>query len=434
MAPVPVELADIAPHDEDQGNPEEVSIESIKLENRNIAAEIAALLAEDDEEEEKEVVAPLAPLRKKRSVAVSDPEDSSGKRNSCFLTEIEDEEKEPNNSEGTSIVDFYLKRQVGSDMSEEDSENGPIEEEMSTESLDIDIENDKTSDTPSPSLDKETIEDGEAEDSGNVSVGLVDAIVGELTEQAVEQNITEDQIREELRREETSEDIDYAKNSEDVCLEAQVYEEEVEIKDFTEIGDNVDEATEPENTLGNNAESVFKIEQVDVNNSREKSEDVDCAGNSDDVGSEALLYDKEVDVAKEICEEIEDDGDEAKEPENTVENKVESDFKTEHSDVNNSGELEISSDLSNSRQTFQMTDNLDQNDLKEGRLESGAESEVVSAETEKSIADSCEDEMPVTSPSGECPALEEDKILPDGYPELLLLTMAIFMALIVMFN
>ena len=81
MAPVPVELADIAPHDEDQGNPEEVSIESIKLENRNIAAEIAALLAEDDEEE-KEVVAPLAPLRKKRSVAVSDPEDSSGKRNS----------------------------------------------------------------------------------------------------------------------------------------------------------------------------------------------------------------------------------------------------------------------------------------------------------------------------------------------------------------
>ena len=81
-----------------------------------------------------------------------------------------------------------------------------------------------------------------------------------------------------------------------------------------------------------------------------------------------------------------------------------------------------------------MTDNLDQNDLKEGRLESGAESEAVSAETEKSTADSCEDEIPVTSPSGECPALEEDKILPDGYPELLLLTMAIFMALIVMFN
>merc|ERR1712012_1229750 len=118
------------------------------------------------------------------------------------------------------------------------------------------------------------------------------------------------------------------------------------------------------------------------NNSREKSEDVDCAGNSDDVGSEALLYDKEVDEAKKICEEIDDDGDEAKE-QNTVENKVESDFKTEHSDVNNSGELEISSDMSNSRQTFQMTDNLDQNDLKEGRLESGAESEVVSAETEK---------------------------------------------------
>ena len=431
MAPVPVELADVAPHDEDQGNPEEVSIESIKLENRNIAAEIAALLAEDDEEEEKEVVAPLAPLRKKRSVAVSDPEDSSGKRNSCFLTEIEDEEKEPNNSEGTSIVDFYLKRQVGSDMSEEDSENGPIEEEMSTD-IDIDVENDKeTSGTPSPSLDKETIEDGEAEDSDNVSVGLVDAIVGELTEQAVEQNVTEDQIREELRREESSEDIDHAENPEDVCSEAQVYEEEVEIKDFKEIGDNVEEATEPENTLENNAECVFKIEQVDDNNSREKSEDVDCGGNSDDVGSEALLYDKEVDEAKEICEEIEDDGYEAKEPETTAEIKVESDFKTEHADVNNSGEIEISSDLSSSRQ---MTDNLDQNDLEEGRLESGAQSEAVSAETEKSIADPCEDEIPVTGHSGEFPALEEDKILPDGYPELLLLTMAIFMALIVMFN
>merc|ERR1711992_285234 len=88
-----------------------------KTANRNLAAEIAALLAEGEEEEGvgEEIVAPLAPLRRRRS-KVAEEGDMNDRRSSCFLTEIDDHDDdlaEVSKQEGKpSIVDFYLKKQA----------------------------------------------------------------------------------------------------------------------------------------------------------------------------------------------------------------------------------------------------------------------------------------------------------------------------------
>ena len=138
MAPVTVDMEhqqDMAGSGRDEGDPgQEPSMETIKLENRNIAAEIAALLAEVEAEADETDDVPPVPLRKKRSKAVSEEEEISpgpgGNRNSCFLTEIEDLEQEvfleKKKPEDNSIVDFYLKGQTRNEtmiMSEEESDS-----------------------------------------------------------------------------------------------------------------------------------------------------------------------------------------------------------------------------------------------------------------------------------------------------------------------
>ena len=107
-------------------NVDEDTVMDAKTANRNLAAEIAALLAEGEDEDEEgvgeEMVAPLAPLRRRRS-KVAEEGDMNDRRSSCFLTEIDDHDDdlaEVSKQEGKpSIVDFYLKKQA----SEEDEGN-----------------------------------------------------------------------------------------------------------------------------------------------------------------------------------------------------------------------------------------------------------------------------------------------------------------------
>ena len=118
------ETEKIANVDMDLMNQESLVMDA-KTANRNLAAEIAALLAEGEEEEEgvgEEIVAPLAPFRRRRS-KVAEEGDMNDRRSSCFLTEIDDHDDdlaEVSKQEGKpSIVDFYLKKQA----SEEDEGN-----------------------------------------------------------------------------------------------------------------------------------------------------------------------------------------------------------------------------------------------------------------------------------------------------------------------
>ena len=198
MAPVTIDLPDSsrsAGAHTDLGEGEVVSVaveesmESVKLENRNIAAEIAALLAEEDEEVEEDET-PLAPLRRKRNKAVTEPEDSPGQRNSCFLTEIDDEDVfiENGKKEENSIVDFYLKGQMRNETTEEEFECNTTEVDLSRALDDIDDNNIKhfLASDPSP-LQQEKNDDSENEIDINISLGLVNDIISELTEEAFEE-------------------------------------------------------------------------------------------------------------------------------------------------------------------------------------------------------------------------------------------------------
>merc|ERR1712223_1679923 len=114
----------------------------------NLAAEIAALLAEGEEEEEgvgEEIVAPLAPFRRRRSKVAEDG-DMKDRRSSCFLTEIDDhdddQEEASKQEDKPSIVDFYLKKQAS-----EEEEGNNLEEPSVISALDTSCSASGTEDT-----------------------------------------------------------------------------------------------------------------------------------------------------------------------------------------------------------------------------------------------------------------------------------------------
>ena len=121
MPPVPIENYGIQSHDDiGQTKVLDAAMSDTEKTNRNIAAEIAALLEETPDYDEDVpdagddhlLSAPLAPVRhKRRSKASSEEEDERARRSSCFLTEIEDQEEEEQESVQIkhSIVYFYLK-------------------------------------------------------------------------------------------------------------------------------------------------------------------------------------------------------------------------------------------------------------------------------------------------------------------------------------
>ena len=139
------ETEKIANVDMDLMNQESLVMDA-KTANRNLAAEIAALLAEGEEEGVgEEIVAPLAPFRRRRS-KVAEEGDMNDRRSSCFLTEIDDHDddlQEVSKQEGKpSIVDFYLKKQAS-----EEEEGYNLEEPSVIGALDTSCSASGTEDT-----------------------------------------------------------------------------------------------------------------------------------------------------------------------------------------------------------------------------------------------------------------------------------------------
>merc|ERR1712223_1689465 len=164
----------------------------------NLAAEIAALLAEGEEEEEgvgEEIVAPLAPFRRRRSKVAEDG-DMKDRRSSCFLTEIDDhdddQEEASKQEDKPSIVDFYLKKQAS-----EEEEGNNLEEPSVIGALDTSCSASGTEDTETEfpvNGDEDIHEQNEEtiisqEDSCNIETGYNNVVI-ELEHSIKEDNDT----------------------------------------------------------------------------------------------------------------------------------------------------------------------------------------------------------------------------------------------------
>jgi len=119
--------------------------ESLNSETKNIAAEISALLDEENEvalDEDEIVPTATVTLRNRTTKGVSEEEERPGRRSSCFLTEIDDNEGvddevfNPQDAyQFNSIVDKYLQRNSTNDELKLETEN--IEKKGNDENSEI---------------------------------------------------------------------------------------------------------------------------------------------------------------------------------------------------------------------------------------------------------------------------------------------------------
>lgn len=362
-------------------------METIKLENRNIAAEIAALLAEVEDEAEADETdgAPLVPLRKKRSNAVSEP-GPGDHRNSCFLTEIEDLEQEvfheKKKPEDNSIVDFYLKGQTRTEtmiLSEEDSDSVSTEENVTKEP-------DQLNDI------KDVVENQTDQSDCSTSVGLVQAIISELTEEASDEAtdiIADEEMGQGLINE------GQESQSSSVTLDNSSPEEEKKVG-FAEENANTIE------NIGDGEESV--VDSIEVE------------GNDEDPLNVELESGTEIEKS---------DSEEFSENQNilSVENYEET-F-VEKSDTTKISCIEDKLDETAEDQEVSNIETVDSQETHtKTNVENGQAESKIETQTKEIPDDPCPDQT----------RNEKIEVLPEGYPELLALTIAIFMALVIMFN
>ena len=411
MAPVTREQQDMTGSGEDKGL--EPSIETIKLENRNIAAEIAALLAEVEDEAEADEAddAPLVPLRKKRSKAVSEEEESisgpGGNRNSCFLTEIEDLEQEvfieKKKPEDNSIVDFYLRGQTRTRIvSEEDSDSVSTEECVMKEPDQLDDIKDEVESQQAAEVDC------------SISVGLVQEIISELTEEASSE--TPDTIADEEKGQGFTEERQESEPSIPVIMDNASLEEETEVVGFAE------ENSDRVENIGDGEERVVdSIDSIDSNVVEEKDEyplNVELKSGTEMPKSEEFAENKNPSMLSvENNEETFSDQLDTKKILD-IEDKV--DETVEYQGVSNIETVE-DQEVSNI-ETVDTQETQTNTSVENGQVESNIETQ---SNSDKEIPD---------DPSPDPTRIEKIEVLPDGYPELLALTIAIFMALVIMFN
>ena len=394
MTPVTVgHQEDMAGSGGDQGDPgQEPSMETIKLENRNIAAEIAALLAEveDEAEADESDDAPLVPLRKKRSKAVSEPEPGDN-RNSCFLTEIEDLEQEvfheKKKPEDNSIVDFYLKGQTRNEtmtVSEEESDSVSTEENAS-----VTKEPDQLNDM------KDEVESHQADQSDcSTSVDLVQAIISELTEEA------SDEARDIIADEDMGQGVikeGQESHSSSVTLDNASVEEEKFVGFAEESADTIE-------NIGDGEKGV--VDNIEVEGKDEYPLHVELKSETEIEKSDAEEFAENKSTFKLSVENCEETfvGKSEETKISCIEDKV--DETAEDREVSNIEMVDYQETHTNTN-------------LENGQAESKMETQT------KEIPD---------DPSPDPTRNEKIEVLPEGYPELLALTMAIFMALVIMFN
>ena len=470
MAPVTVEQPDMTVSGGDEGDPAvEPSMETIKLENRNIAAEIAALLAEVEDEEEADEAdeAPLVPLRKKRSKAVSEPESN---RNSCFLTEIEDLEQEVfvqnKKSVDNSIVDFYLKEQTRNEtmiLSEEESDSVSTEGNVS-----LMKEPDELNDIQNVLESSQTNQNQSTEVD---SAGLVKAIVTELTEEAIDET-TDDEMGQRLIKEESSsvtmdnvsvEDenkfVGFAEENTDHLVE-NVGEESVlddrivgegefeypitvELKSATEMEKSDSEENEKKNNdlfSADNHEETFgqsdtkkisgiedKVDEADQIVGQEESK-IKIQTNSENDPSQDKIEDIEsidtLETQIETSQVASSENDPSKDHRKIVD--IES-VDTLETQIDTSQVESSENDPSKDHRKIEDIEFVDtlQTQTNTGQIESKIETQTNSED------DPSQDHYKSEEP----PAKDEKcEVLPEGYHELLALTFAIFIALVIMFN
>ena len=414
MAPVTIDLPDSsrsAGAHTDLGEDEVVSVaveesmESIKLENRNIAAEIAALLAEEDEEVEEDET-PLAPLRRKRNKAVSGPEDSPGQRNSCFLTEIDDEDVfiENGKKEENSIVDFYLKGQMRNETTEEEFECNTTEVDLSRALDDIDDNNIKhfLASDPSP-LQQEKNDDSENEIDINISLGLVNDIISELTEEAFE---------------ETRQIPDIDLNETDLKIEEVSVNEEFD--SCTEIRHDIGNVNYVESIQEKRVESLVEYSEENLNNEARDSQKDECPSpNKLKSDLKVVEYSEEFNINFNLSS-SQNSGQTLSEPAETTQIFPDKEAVDESNLDGGQEELNNDTDLAETS-----TEDID-TERKDSDLNRDKEKGISTTTT---LSDLQSQQLMERSNQ-----MEKQDILSEGYPEFILITMAIFLALIVMFN